>query len=139
MIDIILTPEKYIAKIKSKLFNYNPIKPRWYNAPIYKYTLMKESEQITVVGHGKEWSNGEIIIYEITNEGWARDTIYSKMGKHNQAMKSPFSSTGFKNVIKESGVLEIKKDKIGVSEWDIKVDVAQGLIMDVNRKDIINY
>jgi len=139
MIDFILTPEKYIAKLKSKFFEYKSIESRWYKAPIYKYTLVKETENITVTGHGKERSKGNAIIYEINNDGWAKGTIYSTIGEYDQAIKSPFSSEGFENVIKEKGVLEISKEKIGYSEWDITVDVAEGLIIDVKREDKIEY
>lgn len=55
----ILVPEKYIATLKTKLFDYNSIESRWYKAPIYKYTLVKETSNITVTGHtGK---NGHIV------------------------------------------------------------------------------
>ena len=139
MIESIIAPEHFIAKIKTKLFNYNPVEPRWYKAPIYKYELIKEKETITVTGHGKEWSNGNAVIYELNNKGWARDTIYSTLGKENQAMKAIFNSNGFENVIKEKGVLEISKEQIGNSEWYITVNVAEGSIINVTRNDIINY
>lgn len=135
----ILVPEKHIATLKTKLFDYDSIESRWYKAPIYKYTLVKETSNITVTGHGDEWSNGKAVIYEISDDGWAIDTIYCTLGDENQAMKSPFSSNGFKDIIDEKGVIEIKKEKVGISEWDITVDTAKGLIVDVTREDMINY
>ncbi len=135
----IFVPEKHITTVKTKLFDYNSIKSRWYNAPIYKYTLVKETCTITVTGHGVEWSNGKAIIYEISDNGWAIDTIYCTLGDENQAMKSPFCSNGFKDIIKEKGILEIKKEQIGVSKWDITVDTVKELIVDVEREDTINY
>lgn len=139
MIDNILIPEKFIAKIKTKLFNYNPIESRWYKAPIYKYELVKENETVTVTGHGKEWSEGTVIVYELNNKGWAKDTIYSTFGEENQAMKAVFSSDGSDNVIKEKGVLDISKEQIGISKWDIEVDISECLILDVSRSDSTEY
>ena len=139
MIESLIIPEKFIAKIKTKFFNYNPIESRWYEAPIYKYKLIKETKTITVTGHGKEWSNGKAVIYKLNDKGWARETIYSTLGEKDQAMKAVFSSDWSENVIKEKGVLDVSKEQIGVSKWDIKVDVAEGIILNVTRNDIINY
>lgn len=139
MINSILIPEKFIAKIKTNLFDYSPVESRWYKAPVYKYELIKENGTVTVTGHGQEWSKGTAVIYELNNKGWARDTIYSTLGKENQAMKAVFSSNWSENVIKEKGVLEVNKEQIGTSEWDIKVDVAEGVILNVTRTDSISY
>jgi len=139
MIESILIPEKVIAKIKTKLFDYNPVESRWYEAPIYKYELIKETKTKTVTGHGKEWSKGNAVIYKINDKSWARETIYSTFGEENQAMKAVFSSNWSEDVIEEEGVLDISKKQIGTTKWDIEVDVAKGLILDVKRNDIINY
>ncbi len=139
MIKSLRAPKSFISNFKSKLLNSNPIESRWYKAPIYKYKLIKETETITVTGHGQEWSNGNAIIYEITNKEWARGTIYGTLGEENQAIKSPFGSNAFTNVIKEKGVLKISKEQIGTSEWDITVNVLEASITDVKREDDITY
>jgi len=122
--------EKGLGKVE-KLLGGDAIEIRWYEMPVYEYTLERECSSVTVVGHGFEWDAGEVVVYKATNEGWARATVYP-IGSSDMAMKSPFAcGSGFTTVNRVSGVVDVDERQIGVTEWDIEVDVAAGSIVSV--------
>lgn len=127
---------KTLGKIE-KLLGGDALEHRWYEAPVYRFTLQKEVSQLTEEGHGWEWSdNGEAIVYELTDDGWANATVYP-LDDSNMAMKAVFMSSDVsENVCSVKGVEDVQKEVIGRTEWDITVDVASGLITDVERKEI---
>lgn len=129
---------KTLGKIE-KFLGGNALENRWYEAPVYRFTLEKEVSQLTEEGHGWEWSdNGEAVVYELTNDGWANATVYPFDGS-NMAMKAVFmSSDGSENVCSVKGVEDVQTEVIGRTEWDITVDVASGIITNVDREEIRN-
>lgn len=126
--------KKFLGKLK-KMAGKDAVESRWYEAPLYEYTLEKEVSEVTLEGHVYEWSKGEVTVYRLTDEGWAKWTVYPPMGGE-MAMKAVINSDdGFEEVDTVSGVKEIREEQIGTTEWDIKVDVANGSIVDVNRSE----
>lgn len=124
--------EKFLGKVE-KALGGDAIESRWYEAPLYEFTLEKEVSEVTVEGHDWEWKDGDVVVYELTDEGWARATVYP-FTDDNQAMKAVVgSSEGFENVARVSGVEDVQETQIGVTEWDIEVDVAAGVVVEVNR------
>lgn len=125
--------KKFLGNVK-KVLGRNVIERRWYEAPLYKFTIEKEGSEITVEGHGWEWVDGDVVVYKLTDGGWARATVYP-FTDDNQAMKAVFGNDdGFENVVQVSGVKDVQDTQIGVTKWDIEVDVAAGAVVDVNRK-----
>jgi hypothetical protein len=128
--------EKLLGKLE-KLLGGDAIESRWYEAELREFTLHKEVSDITVEGHGWLWKNGDAIVYKLTDDGWAKATVYP-MDSSNQAMKAVVgSSSGFEEVCRESGVESVSSSEIGVTEWDIDVDVADGTICSVERETIL--
>lgn len=129
---------KALGKIE-KLLGGDAQEHRWYETPVYRYTLEKEVSELTEEGHGWEWSDdGEAVVYEFTNDGWANATVYP-FDEWDMAMKAVFmSSSGTENVCSIAGVEDVEKEVIGRTEWDITVDVADGTIVDVERTEIRN-
>jgi len=126
--------EKALGKIE-KLVGGDALESRWYDADLKQFELEKETENVTVVGHGWKWNDGEVVVYRLTDGGWARATVYPFDGS-NQAMKAIIgSSEGFETVHREQGVLDVTEEVIGTTEWDITVDVADGVIVEVERDD----
>jgi len=127
--------EKFLGKIE-KVFGGTAIESRWYEASVYEFTLEKELSEVTVEGHGWEWREGDVVVYELTDGGWARATVYPWDGG-DKAMKGVFGpSSGFEEVGRVSGVESVHEDVIGMTEWDIAVDVAEGSIVDVERDEV---
>lgn len=122
--------EKVLGKLE-KLCGGDAVESRWYEMPVYEYTLYTCDSSVTVVGHGWEWDDGELVVYKATDSGWARATVYP-IDSSEMAMKSPFaSSSGFTDVRRVSGVTDVDEVQIGRTEWDIEVDVAAGSIASV--------
>lgn len=125
--------EKLLGKVE-KLLGGSAIESRWYEAEMKEFTLHKEVSTVKVEGHGWKWMNGDVVVYELTDTGWARATVYP-MDSSNQAMKAVFgSSDGFEEVHRESGVESVSSTEIGITEWDIEVDVADGIITSVEEE-----
>lgn len=127
--------KKFFGIVK-KTFGRDTIESRWYEAPLYEYTLEKEVSEVTAEGHGWEWDEGEAVVYRLTDEGWARATVYPFDGG-DEAMKAVFGgSEGFEDVESVSGVVDVHEEEIGRTEWDIEVDVASGTIVSVERETV---
>lgn len=127
--------EKFLGKVE-KAFGGDAIESRWYEHPVYEFSLEKEVSEVTVEGHGWVRRDGDVVVYELTDSGWANATVYPWDGS-NQAMKAVIgSSDGFEDVKRVSGVEEVFKEEIGKTEWDIEVDVAAGTIVSVEREEI---
>lgn len=127
--------KKLYGKVK-KIAGKDTSKERWYEMPVYEYTLHKENSKKKIEGHGIYWNKGDAIIYTVTDRGWAKATVYPIDGS-DMAMKAVIGgSDGFKNKETVSGVLDVDKKVIGRTEWDITVDIADGVITNVERKEI---
>lgn len=126
--------EKALGKLE-KACGGDAIETRWYEMPVYEFTLYKEVSEVTVVGHDWEWQDGEVVVYRGTDSGWANETVYP-LWSEDMAMKSPFAtSEGFEDVASVSGVEDVEEDEIGVTRWDIEVDVAAGTIVSVEESE----
>lgn len=127
--------QKTLGKVE-KLLGGDAIEDRWYEATIYRFTLEKEVTDLNFIGHGFERRNdGDVVVYKLTDDGWARATVYPIDGS-DMALKAVVgSSNGFEDVCRVSGVEDVNKEVIGRTEWDIKVDVAEGTIVDVISED----
>ena len=112
---------------------------RWYESPVYRYTLKKENSELTKEGHCWKWNkNNDAVVYELTNDGWAIATVYPLDGG-NMATKALFRAPNTtENVCSVSGVEGVEEEVIGRTEWDITVDVADSTIVDVERTEIRN-
>lgn len=126
--------EKALGKLE-KAFGGDAIETRWYEAPLYEFTLEKEVSEVTVEGHGWEWRDGDVVVYELNDEGWALATVYP-FSADDQAVKA-LSSDGFDDVKQVSGVEDVHEEEIGTTEWDIEVDVAAGALVDVERRTAV--
>lgn len=127
---------KALGKVE-KMLGGNAHEDRWYEAPVYRYTLHKEISELTEEGHGWKWNNdGEAVVYGLTDDEWARATVYPIDG-WDIALKAGLTSKGGREkVCSVSGVESVEEEVIGRTEWDITVDVADGLIVDVDRTEI---
>jgi hypothetical protein len=126
--------EKGLGKLE-KFLGGDALESRWYEAPVYEFVLEKECSNKTVVGHGWNRSEGDVVVYELTDSGWARATVYP-MTADDMAMKAVIGShSGFNDVEKVAGVVDVQENQIGQTEWDITVDVADGVIVDVERTE----
>lgn len=68
------------------------------------------------------------------DDSWARATVYPFDGS-DLAMK-PLISSSHNDVETVEGVIEVKEEVIGRTEWHIEVDVVAGKIVSVSSKDI---
>lgn len=127
--------EKVLGKLE-KLFGGDALESRWYEHPLYEFTLEKEVSEVTVEGHGWEWDDGDCVVYKLNDEGWSLVTVYP-LSEENQAMKAP-STEGFDEVERVSGVVDVHSEEIGQTEWDLVVDVADGSLEEVERERILN-
>lgn len=127
--------EKLLGKLE-KVLGGGAIEYRWYEAPLYRYTLEKEVSEVEVEGHmWKRDNDGDVVVTKINDSGWALATAYPFAGS-NQAVKAVYGD-GFDTVKRVSGVEEVHKEKIGETKWDIDVDVADGTIENINRETIL--
>lgn len=129
--------EKLLGKLE-KLLGGDAIESRWYEHPLYEFTLEKEVSEVTVEGHGWEWQDGDCVVYELNDEGWALATVYP-ISNDGQAVKS-LGTRGFDEVKRVEGVVDVHEEEIGTTEWDLEVDVAAGSLESVERDEVrTNY
>jgi hypothetical protein len=125
---------KLLGKLE-KLCGGDAIESRWYELPLYEYTLQRECTHETAIGHGYEWRTGDVVVYRATDNGWARATVYP-FTSDNMAMKSVVGTAeGFEDVKTVSGVIDVDETQIGTTHWDIRVDVAAGTVTNVVQSE----
>lgn len=131
--------QKLLGKIE-KALGGDAVESRWYEVPLYEFTLEREVSDETVEGHFLEWDEGCAVVYRFTDGNWARATVYP-FDNTNLAMKAIIgSSHKLRNqpVKKVSGVTNVEKKVLGRTAWDIDVDLAAGKILDVDSEDILD-
>lgn len=132
--------QKLLGKIE-KLLGGDAVESRWYEASLYEFKLEREVSEETVEGHFWRWVDGEAVIYRFTDSNWARATVYP-FDNTDLAMKAVFGRSynlrEKQRVKKVSGVMNVNKNVLGRTEWDIKVDLSSGKILEVNSEDILD-
>lgn len=116
-----------------KLFGVDPTESRWYNAEWKEFEIQTPDKIVTVEGHDYERRGESIIVYELTDEGWALATLSAFAG--DMAVKTT-GSDAFSDVARfEKGML-LSENKIGETEWDITVDISTSEIKNIEREEI---
>lgn len=132
--------QKLLGKIE-KLLGGDAVESRWYEAPLYEFKLEREVSEEIVEGHFWMWQDGEAVVYRFTDTNWARTTVYP-LDNTDMAMKAtfgrPYNLREKQRVKKVSGVTNVEKTVLGRTEWDIKVDLASGKILEVESEDILD-
>lgn len=130
--------QKLLGKAE-KALGGDAVESRWYEVPLYEFTLEREVSKETVKGHFWEWNEGNAVVYRFTDGNWARATVYP-FDNTDMAMKAVFGISAKRNqrVEKISGVTNVEKEVLGRTEWDIDVDLATGKITDVRSEDILD-
>ena len=126
--------ERILAKL-SKWLGGDPTGTRWYNAPIKRFTFETLQGVVTVEGHDYERDGSDVIVYEITDEGWALATLSNFGG--DMAVKALNQPNAFKDVKRVQNVGDISEEEIGETTWDITVNMADATIEKVDRTELI--
>lgn len=127
--------QKALGKL-DKLFGGDALESRWYEHPLYEFTFVKETEEVTIEGGAFQWEEGDAVVYILDDDTWSRRTVYPA---NNSGLASkPVFGGGVSGVEvgRVSGVIDHYNEPIGRIEWDITVDLAAGDVVDVERQKV---
>lgn len=127
--------DKFLGKLEKKFTDGDAREKRVYEWPLYEFVLEREVSEVRVEGHigQRKKKNGAYEVYKIDDDNWAKFTIYP-LDDYETAMNDPID--GFNKVRRVEGVTDIDKTQVGLTEWDITVDIAEGTIVDVEKETI---